>query len=114
MLNPVEIRKRFDALPAEEKRWTLKIGDPVEVRHSDRILPLWEILEAISAHGASFCRYVEIFGDGGSYSVPFDGQAFLPICNGSAIASAVRAETEALKAKSGLTAEEKQKKVTMF
>lgn len=114
MLNPAEIRERFDELPSQEKRWTLKIGDPVEVRYSDRILPLWEILETISAHGTSFCRYVEIFGDGGSYSRAFDGQTFLPICNGSAIASAVRAETEAMEAKSGLTADEKQKKVTMF
>ena len=56
----------------------IKIGEPVRVRYSGELLPVWEIFEASSSAGGSFCKYVEIFNGSATCSLQFEGELVSP------------------------------------
>lgn len=58
----------FAELSRDCAEWSIKIGDPVEVRYADSVLHLWAIMELLTLHRPAGCSYVEIMGRGGCYS----------------------------------------------
>lgn len=88
----------------------MKIGDPVEVRHSDSILHIWTIMELLTLHRPAGCSYVEIMGRGGCYSRYFSGESVIVFGAKSSVpvalfeaAHAQSLEMKALKGKEALS-----------
>jgi len=87
-MNAAELNSQIQALPTDQegREWALELGTPEgkQVRYSETVSPLWEILETISAlhqGGEMPLRYAGILRlpDGPSYSRTFDGQQLLPL-----------------------------------
>lgn len=68
MPTPKSIHALFAELPRDCAEWSIKIGDPAEVRYADSVLHLWAIMELLTLHRPAGCSYVEIIGRGGCYS----------------------------------------------
>jgi hypothetical protein len=105
-------RALFDELSTHQGEWIMKIGDPVEVRHSDSVLHLWTIMELLTLHRPAGCSYVEIMGRGGCYSRYFDGASVIVFGAESSVPIALfeaartqSLEIRALKSKSSLSSE---------
>ncbi len=79
----------FAALPRDCAEWSIKIGDPVEVRYADSVLHLWAIMELLTLHRPAECSYVEIMGRGGCYSRFFRDEGTVVLGASSSVVTAL-------------------------
>lgn len=104
-MTPSEIEQRLAALSTQAEEWGIKIGEPVRVRYSGELMPVWELFEAISSAGGSFCKYVEIFNGSATHSIQFEGELVFPNVAESILRD-VETVKEALAKKSSLVSKD--------
>lgn len=113
---------QIQALPAEQegREWALELetSEGKQVRYSETVSPLWDILENIMAlqGGEMQFRYAGILRlpNGLSFSRIFDRQRIVPFGNLNRIHDALEVEGQLQRARDGLTAQEKQQKIEIF
>ena len=122
-MNADAIISQIQALPDEQEgmEWALELGAPEgkQVRYCETVLPLWEILENITAlhrRGEMPFRYAGILRlpTGSSYSRTFDGQQLLPFGDLARIREALEIERQIQQSKGGLSEQERQAKLKIF
>ena len=111
-MNFNEITERIGTLPEDPAnavwRYGLefqKSGEEIQVRYSDEILPLFEIMEGITSFQESenpFKFVVIVTFPSDSYSRTIDGQEVIPFGNYQQIIDAVERERNYLKDKANL------------
>ena len=122
-MNADAIIAQIQLLPDEQegREWALELGAPEgnQVRYSETVSPLWDILEVITAlhrSGEMPFKYAGILrlATGSSYSKTFDGQQLLPFGDLARIKEALEVERQIQQAKGGLSGQDKPAKVKIF
>ena len=114
-MNAAELNSQMQNLPTDQegREWALEVGAPEgkQVRYSETVSPLWEILEAITAlhqRGEMLFRYAGILRlpDGPRFSRTFDGQQIFPFGDLARISEALEVERQIQQAKDRLSVQE--------
>jgi len=122
-MNADAIIAQIQNLPAEQegREWALELGAPEgkQIRYCVTVLPLWGILENITAlHrcGEMPFRYAGILRlpTGSSYSRTFDGQQLLPFGDLARIKEALEIERQIQQSIDGLSEQARQAKLKIF
>jgi len=122
-MNADAIIAQIQLLPDEQegREWALELGAPEgnQVRYSETVSPLWDILEVITAlhrSGEMPFKYAGILrlATGSSYSKTFDGQQLLPFGDLARIKEALEIERQIQQSKGGLSEQERQAKLKIF
>lgn len=113
----------IQALPKDQegRGWALELGTPEgkQVRYSETISALWELLEAITAlqqGGEMLFRYAGILRlpDGPSFSRTFEGQQIFPFGDIERITEALLVERQNQQDKSGLIGQDEAHEIDIF
>lgn len=121
-MNAAEIISQIHDLPTEQegREWALELGAPEgkQVRYSETVSTLWEILEVITAlhrSGEMPFRYAGVLRlpDGPSFSRTFDGQQIFPFGDLERIREALEIEMQIQQAKDGLSGQDEQTKLVI-